>query len=145
MGLGQPAVGRPSKPALEPTISARAERRAMIALLAVFALLVQALIPSLAMAGPLPMAGKGVAVCTDHGLMAQAPGDPAPAKGQAAPPCDHCVCPPVAALTAQLQFATAIVRIAVRTEPPAIADVRLLPPARAPPRPPGQGPPSSDA
>ena len=43
MGLGRRFVGQPTK-------SARAERRAMIALVAVFALLVQALMPAFAAA-----------------------------------------------------------------------------------------------
>ena len=100
----------------------------MIALAAIFVLLVQALAPAFAVAGPTPD-GAGV-ICTDMGVQ-RAPNDPAaPAVDHA---CKHCVCP--------------VTRVAyVVAQTPAAAISRTLPPpARGPPRPPGQGPPTSDA
>ncbi len=126
-----------------PTINAmpeRTERRAMIALVAVFALLVQALIPSLVMAAP--GAPGDLLICTQMGLQT-APGDGgAPALANHA--CKHCLCPapvtdPPQAVT--IQHVAYVVAIA----PTALASHRRVPPARAPPRPPGQGPPLSDA
>jgi len=118
----------------------RAERRAMIALLAVFALLVQALIPAFAVAAP--AAAGELLVCTDMGLQS-APAD----KG--APPaadhsCKHCICP---APSTDAPSVVSVQRIAyvVAQAPSAPRSHRTLPPARAPPRPPGQGPPTSEA
>ena len=126
-------MARPSAIVMDPG----AERRAMIALVAVFALVVQALIPSLASAAPLSLDGK-IPLCAAHGSADLPLGDFAPD-----PPCDHCVCiapgviPPSAAVTpvAYARAApTAFVRPSLR-----------VPPARAPPRPPGQGPPRPTA
>ena len=61
----------------------------MIALVAVFALLVQALIPTLAAAGNYP--GEGLSVCTEAGLAPAPDGSSAPAS--AGHDCQHCVCP----------------------------------------------------
>ena len=122
-----------------PTKQARAERRAMIALVAVFVLLVQALVPAFAVAGPMPDGANRI--CTTMGVQ-QAPDDSTPPAADHA--CKHCVCPapanlpPVAADVARVAYAVA--------EAPATAANRTLPPpARGPPRPPGQGPPTSDA
>ena len=119
-----------------------AERRAMIALVAVFALMVQALIPAMANAAPV-RAGEQV-ICTDHGLQTVSLDEKAPAKSQAASHCGHCVCPPVAAQPPAILEPTAFVAYALELRPEA-ASADLPPPARAPPRPPGQGPPTSDA
>jgi hypothetical protein len=132
------AVGRPSKIAVEP----RAERRAMIALVAVFALLVQVLVPGIAAAAP-SASGEQV-ICTGHGLASVKLGDPSPAKGSAASPCEHCVCPPLAAQPPAMTEPTAAVAYAAEARPEAAA-ADVPPPARAPPRPPGQGPPSFHA
>jgi DUF2946 family protein len=117
----------------------RTERRAMIALVAVFALLVQALLPAFAMAAP--AATGEMLICTQMGLQT-APGD------TGAPPanhgCKHCLCPapvsdpPPAVGVQRIAYAVAEAPIAQRSQ-------RLIPPARAPPRPPGQGPPTSEA
>lgn len=142
-GLRNPAVrlrrrfvGLPSKQAgIE-----RAERRAMIALLAVFALLVQALVPAFAAAAP--AAASERLICTDMGLQA------APEDGGGAPAadhsCKHCLCP---APAADPPSAVSVSHVAyvVAEAPPAARPHRLIPPARAPPRPPGQGPPTSEA
>jgi len=123
-------------------LNARGERRAMVALVAVFVLLVQALFPAMAMATTAPTAGQ--VICTDHGLQTVQPGDAAPAKGSPARGCDHCVCPPAAiappAIIGQVHFVAYAL-----DESPEVAFPDLPPPARAPPRPPGQGPPFLNA
>lgn len=122
----------------EQTMTARAERRAMAALVAVFVLLVQALVPSLAAAGTGP--GDGLAICTQAGL-APAPDDGAPPLGH---DCRHCVCPTAGAEPPPL----ASVRPVVYAQaPPPVTDTPagVRPPTRAPPRPPGQGPPPANA
>ena len=122
-------------------MSARAERRAILALVTVFALLVQALIPSLAAASPSSLGD--MTICTQQGL------ETAPAGQDTAPPagghdCQHCVCP---ALTVTLPPVVTMLAVAYAvTEAPVTATPRgVRPLARAPPRPPGQGPPLSDA
>ena len=90
------------KPLDGQTMNARAERRAIIALVAVFVMLVQALIPSLASAGTFP--GEGLAICTQAGLAPALDGGSVPAPG--GHDCQHCVCP------------------AATAEPPPIASVR---------------------
>jgi len=118
----------------------RAERRAMIALVAAFALLVQALIPAFAMAAP--GAAGDMLVCTQAGLQA-APGDTGtpPAADHA---CKHCLCP-APATDPPPTMSVRRIAYAVTEAPRAPRSQRLIPPARAPPRPPGQGPPTSDA
>lgn len=109
----------------------------MIALVAVFALLVQALIPAFAMAAP---AGAGdLLICTQAGLQIGDTGAPAPADHA----CKHCLCP---APVSDPPPVASVQRIAyaVSAAEPAPKPQRLIPPARAPPRPPGQGPPTSD-
>lgn len=124
-------------------MDARAERRAMVALLAVFALLVQALIPSLAAAAP--MAGPGVMVCTEMGLT------PVPADdGQPAAPahaCDHCLCPSlVQALPALATAAIEPVRYAAAPMADGRAHATVAPGrGLAAPPPPSRGPPLSEA
>lgn len=117
-----------------------AERRAMIALIAVFALMVQALIPAIANAAP--ARGGQQVVCTDHGLQTVDP--TAPAKGQLPAHCEHCVCPPTAAQPPAMVEPAVFIAYAREVRPQSAA-INLPPPARAPPRPPGQGPPASDA
>lgn len=112
----------------------------MIALCAAFALLVQILTPAFAAAGPRLPDGS-LLICADGGVATA--GAPVPTGGEDHP-CDHCVCPaPVIAPTP----APGVERIAyaVQAADPAPPPRFLIPPARAPPRPPGQGPPHSDA
>ena len=111
----------------------------MIALMAVFALLVQALAPAFAVAGPMPDGGN--VICTAMGLRT-APGDTTPPPVDHA--CKHCVCP---APADQPPAPVSVARIAYAVvEAPTSASNRTLPPpARGPPRPPGQGPPASNA
>jgi hypothetical protein len=124
-------------------MSASAERRAVIALLAVFALLVQALVPSIANAARVGPGGQ--VICTGHGLQTIPTGDIAPAQGTPSRPCEHCVCPLLAAAPPPA-LTYAVARLSYSREAaPAAAPGDLPTPARAPPRPPGQGPPDSDA
>lgn len=124
-------------------VSARTERRAIAALFAVFALLVQALIPNIAIAAAGPN-GSSV-ICTLQGAQ-EAPADGgAPAQPSPSHPCQHCICcPPTAALPPST-VTMASVSYAYAEVPPPAAPERLIPPARAPPRPPGQGPPTPNA
>lgn len=121
-------------------MNGRAERRAMIALFAVFALFVQALIPTLANAAPGP--GGSTAICTEMGLATV--DDGAPGQPPAAHSCQHCVCPAIADTTAPI---VQVLPVAYAVAEAPVADtprgVRPLP--RAPPRPPGQGPPIPNA
>lgn len=136
MRLQRRFVGRPTKRAK----AERAERRAMIALVAVFALLVQALVPAFASAAP--AAAGEMLICTDIGLQT-APGDTGtpPAADHS---CKHCLCPAPATDPPSVVSVQRIAYAAV--EAPASGRTRrLAPPARAPPRPPGQGPPTSEA
>lgn len=121
-------------------MSARAERRAILALLTVFALLVQAWIPSLAMAAPASAAD--MVLCTQQGLQT-APTNPDP--GQTAPShaCQHCVCPALVSAPPPIVSVLAVAYV-VAEAPVSDTPVGVRPQPRAPPRPPGQGPPSSD-
>jgi hypothetical protein len=128
------------QPAIRP-MSARAERRAMLALVTVFALLVQALIPTLASATPL--ASDGVMICTEHGLQAATDGL-APDAPPAGHTCQHCVCPALITPPSPIATMQAVAYVvAVRSVADTPRGVRPL--ARAPPRPPGQGPPPTQA
>lgn len=128
------------KPPAAQAMSARAERRAMIALLAVFALLVQALIPSVATAATIP--ADGLAICSPAGLAAAADGGSAPPP--AAHDCQHCVCP---AMTGQPPLSGSVRPVVYAPAVSPVADTPrgVRPHARAPPRPPGQGPPLPNA
>lgn len=121
-------------------VSARAERRAMIALVAVFALLVQALVPSLA--GAAPIGPDVTAICTSHGLQVVPTGDAPPDPGGGH--CDKCVCPPTAA-PPPAPLAAGLVRLALVLDDRPADPTAAPPPARAPPRPFGQGPPAPNA
>ena len=123
----------------QPTKQARAERRAMIALVAMFVLLVQALVPAFAAAGPMPDGAN--LICTTMGVQ-QAPDDSTPPATDHT--CRHCVCPAPADLPPAVAQATRVA-YAVAEAPTSAANRTLPPPARGPPRPPGQGPPASDA
>jgi hypothetical protein len=111
----------------------------MIALVAVFALLVQSLLPAFAVAGAMP--DGATTICTQMGLQT-APADSTPPAVDHA--CKHCLCPaPATEPPSSASVARVAYPIATATPP----DIRraLPPPARAPPRPPGQGPPNSNA
>ena len=131
---------------MPPAHSAKHDRRALAALLAVFALMVQALIPAAAMAAAPGPAGALV-ICTAFGAQTVTPDGkpaaPAPRKGFAGMPCRDCLAAAMSAVApAPAPAVQPVVYQAARLEhaPP----VRLDPPnARAPPRPLGQGPPAS--
>jgi hypothetical protein len=142
--LRNPGIGLETaavKAAPQRTMDARAERRAMIALFAVFALLFQAMVPSLASAAAGPGAAPICRPLADANAPAGSTDPAAPAPGQ---PCQHCVCPAIAAAPPP---SLSILRIAYEVEraPMAPQPRALRPPARAPPRPPGQGPPLPNA
>lgn len=111
------------------------------ALLAVLAVMVQALIPSAAMAAQAG-GGETIQICTAMGLQTiKVDGGATQQKGFAGLPCQDClaaatavVMPAPQPVVVRVAYATAFVIDAPRAE--------LAPrSARAPPRPPGQGPP----
>ncbi len=111
------------------------------ALLAVFALLIQAFVPAAAMAAS---TGDGsLVICTQTGTATIAVDGHAPKpKGFAGMPCQDCLAAALAVTqTPELEILP-VVYAAVEIEH---APVRRLiaPRARAPPRPPGQGPPTA--
>jgi hypothetical protein len=131
---------------MSPAHNAKHDRRALAALLAVFALLVQALIPAAAAAAQ-GSAGD-ITICTATGtatISAAAPGSH-PGKshhGFGGLPCQDC-------LSAALAATAAVPSLDVRPVAYEMARVEhitavgfIAPRARAPPRPPGQGPPAS--
>lgn len=127
-------------------MTARAERRAMAALVLVFAFLVQMLSPALATAS----AGidGGVTICTTMGLQTLDSADAGSGEGSDEAPqgphhCQHCVCPAPLTSADPVMSATAIIYVA-GVAPVAETPRGLRPQARAPPRPPGQGPPASN-
>lgn len=112
--------------------------RPIAAAFAVFALLIHVFMPMAAVAAP--SADEPTVICTLHGAQTL-PGQP-PAKGTPANSCQQCclavaavdLAPPAADLAAPLAYE--------RLDPRPAPQVRLAL-ARAPPRPPGQGPPTA--
>ncbi len=117
--------------------AARAERRAMIALVAVFVLLAQALAPA-AMAAPVAYMDGGV-ICVSH--PAGDRGAPA-APAMAAEHCQHCICPTNMAIAPPIALRLTGLGVFERLSH-ALAPEAAPDPARPPPRPPGQGPPTN--
>ncbi len=119
-----------------------------IALLAMLALLVQALIPAAAMAHD--ATGQSVLICTAEGAKSvEVAGDvigkkdPSnPGKGFGGMPCAQCVAVSLATTTPPA-VAVAPVLYAARIAPAPVAALTGVALARAPPRPPGQGPPTA--
>ena len=121
------------------------KRRARIrgvsaAFCAVFAMFLQTVTAACAMAEP---AAQTMVICTAHGaqtIVLDEPGAPAGDQKAACAKCDHCTPPAVAAPpqpanpAASVRYATLA---AARHESPALSPYS----ARAPPRPPSQGPP----
>ncbi|MDB5435372.1 MAG: hypothetical protein JWR47_1629 [Phenylobacterium sp.] len=117
------------------------DRRALAALFAVFALLVQALIPAAAMARP--DSSGTVTICTATGTETIAPhGQPAPHKGFGGMPCQDCLAAAMAAVVTPQLAVQPVAYAAERVEHAPVVSL-LEPRARAPPRPPGQGPPTA--
>ena len=117
------------------------DRRALAVLFAVFALLAQALIPTAAMARPDPLAGQ--VICTSTGTATLATrGQPAPSKAFGGMPCQDCLAAAMACIVTPALAVQPVAYAVARVEH-APATPRLEPRARAPPRPPGQGPPTA--
>jgi hypothetical protein len=124
------------------------DRRALAALVAVFALLVQALIPAAAMAAPTDAAGALV-ICTAAGTQTltadgRAAGPASSShKGFGGMPCQDCLAAAMAVVAPSPVPAIEPVAYAVARVDHAPVARLLAPRARAPPRPPGQGPPTA--
>lgn len=117
------------------------DRRALAALFAVFALMVQAMIPAAAMASPAP--SGPFTVCTAAGTETLTSHDqPAPHKGFAGMPCQNCLAAAMAMVVTPGLAVRPVAYAAERIEHAPIVAL-LAPRARAPPRPPGQGPPAA--
>nr|MEA2797082.1 hypothetical protein [Phenylobacterium sp.] len=118
------------------------DRRAIAALFAVLALLVQALIPAAAMARP-DASGARV-ICTATGTQTIGPDGKlqAPHKGFGGMPCQDCLAVAMAAVVTPELAVQPVAYAAERVEHAPVTS-RLEPRARAPPRPPGQGPPTA--
>lgn len=110
-----------------------------MAVIAAFAMLIQAVGGmSPAMASP----GQTIEICTAHGTKTVAldqAGHPSAPQQAPCPHCDQCMSPAATAADASPTLAQPI-RYAVRADVLQTQAMRL-PPARAPPRPPSQGPP----
>ena len=136
-----PLSANPVKSVAITSMSAGAERRAIVALLTAFALMVQALIPSLASAAPMSL--SDMVLCTEQGLQS-APAGSVPAQTPPGHACQHCICPAIATtlppVVSILAVAYVVTEALVTATP-----CGTRPAARAPPRPPGQGPPLSNA
>jgi hypothetical protein len=126
---------------MPPAPHAPHDRRAIVALFVMFALMVQALIPTSAMAA----SGDGsLTICTAGGTQTVTPDgkpdSPAPHHGS---PCADCLAAALAAATPPPVLDIQPVAYAVTRVEHATPTDRIAPRARAPPRPPGQGPPAS--
>jgi len=143
-GLRNRAMGL-RKAAMSPRPAAAQDRRALAALLAVFALMVQALIPGAAMAAR-PGPAATMVICTASGTeTVTADGKPAAPHKQAfgGMPCQDCLAAAMAVVAPAPAPSVQPVAYAIaRVEHAPVRSV-LAPRARAPPRPPGQGPPTA--
>ncbi|RAK59838.1 DUF2946 domain-containing protein [Phenylobacterium hankyongense] len=113
------------------------------ALLAVFALLIQALLPAAAMAAQSRSSGETIVICTQMGVQTIKVGeDGKTQKGFAGLPCQDCLGAATAALPAPEPIALPVAYVVAQVEH--TTPIRARPQiARAPPRPPGQGPPTA--
>ena len=118
------------------------DRRALAVLVAVFALLVQAFIPAAAMAAA-PDASGTMVICTGTGVTTVSD-QPAPSKpkGFAGMPCQNCLAGTLAVTQVPPLAVQPVIYTAERIERAPIGR-HVKPRARAPPRPPGQGPPTA--
>lgn len=117
------------------------------ALLCVFALLVQAFMPAAAMAAQAASADETMIVCTQMGVqVVKLGGAEAPQKGGfAGLPCANCLAATAAVVLSTPERIDAPVAYeTARVEHAETAELTLRG-ARAPPRPPGQGPPAPNA
>jgi hypothetical protein len=137
MGLRRSAM-TPAHP------TAQHERRAICALFAVFALMVQALMPTMAMAARPELSGADI-ICIGGRIQTVAPhGRPeAPAKTMGGMPCQDCLAAAMAVVAPAPAPSVQPVAYAIARVEHAPVRPILAPRARAPPRPPGQGPPTA--
>lgn len=125
------------------TQGSRRDLQGVAALVGVFALLIQALVPAAAMAaGSDPR--TGLIICVAGGAEAVPyPGPPASGRmGFGGMPCQDCLAAAMAATTTPDLTVQPAAYVTARVEHVAAA-IYLAPRARAPPRPPGQGPPTA--
>lgn len=121
-------------------------RALLAALAAMLAVFVMGLTPAAAMAHDLRESGSAMVICTADGskvVIIDEDGSvrTAPAKGFMGLKCSNCVGPTLAATLATPVPAIAPVRYAEYVETPVERVLGVRGHARAPPRPPGQGPP----
>jgi len=118
------------------------DRRAVALFMAVFALLVQALVPAAAMAAT-PNTPDAMVICTGTGVTTVADRTtPSKPKGFAGMPCQDCLAAALAVTQTPALAIVPVIYATARIDRPAVE--RLVEPrARAPPRPPGQGPPTA--
>ena len=117
------------------------DMRGLAALVAMFALMVQALAPAAAMAA----SPDAMIICTQSGTatVAFAPaGSPSKPKGFAGMPCQDCLAAAMAMIETPQLAIQPVVYLTERMEH-APTEQPIEPRARAPPRPPGQGPPTA--
>ena len=121
--------------------SAMLRRTRVCALLGVLAILVQALLPAAAMAAQAHGA-TAIEICTDQGARSVVIGADGKAhKSFLGLPCQDCLAAAMAAITTPDLAIQPVAYVTTRVEHAAAA-VAPAPRARAPPRPPGQGPPT---
>jgi hypothetical protein len=119
--------------------------RPVAALIGLFALLIQALLPAAALAAQ-PPGGDTLVICTAQGLKTVALGAGAePEKGFAGLPCIDCLAVSIAAAPAPAVTVAPVAYVVVPIVHPTPAADLTVRAARAPPRPPGQGPPAPNA
>ena len=125
------------------SISRRAAGARLAAWLGVLALLVQALLPAAAMAATSRSGGETMVICTVDGVRTVTLGEHEKGgKPFAGLPCHDCLAAACAALPApEPQIARVVYSRVVMERPREQAWAPKL--ARAPPRPPGQGPPAA--
>ena len=117
--------------------------RAVAALVAIFARLIQALVPAAAMAASSDPR-TGLIVCAAGGAQAVS-SSAAPASGRKSfggMPCQDCLAAAMAFVETPALAVLPVAYVTARVEHAAAAPL-LEPRARAPPRPPGQGPPTA--
>lgn len=120
----------------------------LAALAAMLAVFVQAMTPAAAMAHDLRESGSAMVICTADGskvVIVDEDGSvrTAPAKGFMGLKCSNCVGPTLAVTLAAPLPAIAPVQYAVFVETPVQRVLGVRGHARAPPRPPSQGPPQN--
>jgi hypothetical protein len=126
---------------MPPARHATHDRRAIIALFVMFALMVQALIPTMAMAA---QPDGSMVLCTAGGTQTiSVDGKSGPAAPHRGAPCRDCLAATLAAAAPPPQLAIEPVAYAIARVAHSTPADRVTPRARAPPRPPGQGPPTA--